>query len=92
MLREYDGSTKGTDLRCLFELIIKEIPGPAIDAMAPLRMQVTNIDYNDYVGRIAIGRIFAGTIQVASLRGLMACHIRLGCCSCTARQVLVAKR
>lgn len=55
---------EGTDFRCLFELILKTIPAPEGDADGPLQLLVTNIDYNDYVGRLAIGRIFSGTTKV----------------------------
>jgi GTP-binding protein len=51
------------DLRPLFDLIMK-FPAPGGDENAPLKVQVANIDYNDYVGRIAIGRIFQGAIRV----------------------------
>ena len=53
-----------TDLRPLFDLIMSYVPAPRGDAKAPLQVQVANIDYNDYVGRIAIGRISQGTIKV----------------------------
>ena len=52
------------DLRCLFELILKAVPPPQGDEQGPLKLLVTNIDYNDYVGRLAIGRIFSGSIRV----------------------------
>lgn len=52
------------DLRCLFELILKAIPSPEGDEKAPLQLLVTNIDYNDYVGRLAIGRVFSGSVKV----------------------------
>ena len=55
---------EGTDFRCLFELILKTIPAPEGDADGPLQLLVTNIDYNDYVGRLAIGRMFSGTTRV----------------------------
>ena len=51
------------DLRPLFEGILEAIPGPKVDPAAPLRALVSNLDYNDYVGRLAIGRVFAGTIR-----------------------------
>jgi GTP-binding protein len=51
------------DLKPLLDLIMAEIPGPPIKANEPLQMQVSNLDYNDFVGRIAIGRIFAGTLR-----------------------------
>ncbi len=52
------------DLRCLFELILKTIPPPESGDSGTLQLLVTNIDYNDYVGRLAIGRIFSGSIKV----------------------------
>jgi GTP-binding protein len=56
----------GTDLRPLFDCIVETIPAPSGDAAATLQVLVTNIDYSDYVGRLAIGRIFAGTIRQGS--------------------------
>jgi len=53
-----------TDLRPLFDLIVSHVPEPKGDPTLPLQVQVANIDYNDYVGRIAIGRIVQGTIKV----------------------------
>ncbi|MBA3845701.1 MAG: translational GTPase TypA [Planctomycetes bacterium] len=54
---------EGRDLRPLFDAIVRYIPGPPIKANAPLQLQVANLDHNDFVGRMAIGRIFAGAIQ-----------------------------
>jgi GTP-binding protein len=54
-----------TDLRPLFELILETVPAPEGDKDGILQCLVMNIDYNDYVGRLAIGRIFSGTIRVA---------------------------
>ncbi|MBA7633791.1 GTP-binding protein TypA/BipA [subsurface metagenome] len=51
------------DLRCLFELILQAVPPPEGDEQGPLKLLVTNIDYNDYVGRLAIGRIFSGSVK-----------------------------
>ncbi|NOQ96307.1 MAG: GTP-binding protein, partial [Desulfobacterales bacterium] len=51
------------DLRCLFELILHAVPPPQGDDQGPLKLLVTNIDYNDYVGRLAIGRIFSGSVK-----------------------------
>jgi GTP-binding protein len=51
------------DLRAVFETIIKEIPAPKDNPTAPLQALITTLDYNDYVGRIGIGRVFAGTIR-----------------------------
>ncbi len=54
----------GTDLRPLFDAIISHIPGPDGDPNANLQLLVANLDYNDYLGRMAIGRVFAGTLDV----------------------------
>ncbi|MGA1845257.1 MAG: translational GTPase TypA, partial [bacterium] len=51
------------DLRPLFDLILTTIPAPEGDVHETLRILVTNIDYNDYVGRLAIGRIVSGTVR-----------------------------
>ena len=55
-----DGSDS---LKPLFDTILRTIPPPGGDREGPLQILVTNIDYNDYVGRLAIGRIFAGTVR-----------------------------
>ena len=59
--RHPDGHAK--DLQCLFELILNAVPAPEGDEKGPLQLLVTNIDYNDYVGRLAIGRIFSGSVK-----------------------------
>ncbi len=59
-----DPDTVGTDLRPLFDTILDYIPAPEGEVDAPLQMLVSSIDYNDYVGRIGIGRIEAGTLRV----------------------------
>jgi GTP-binding protein len=56
---------ESTDLMPLFETIVKHVPPPRADTKAPLQLLVTNIDYNDYVGRLAIGRIVTGEIKQA---------------------------
>lgn len=53
----------GTDLQPLFDKIIEHIDPPQGDADGPLQMMVSSIDYNDYVGRIAVGRITRGSIR-----------------------------
>lgn len=53
----------GSSILPVFETIIHHIPAPSADAQAPLQMLVTSIDYCDYVGKIAIGRIVAGTVS-----------------------------
>ncbi len=52
-----------TDLRPLFETILRHVPVPDVDLDAPLQMLVTNLDHSEYVGRIAVGRVFAGRIR-----------------------------
>ena len=51
------------DLRPLFETIIKEVPAPSGDANGPLQILISNIDYDDYVGRIGVGRVERGTVS-----------------------------
>jgi len=58
-----DLNEKRSDMRAVFEAIIREVPPPAADASAPLQALVTTLDYNDYVGRIGIGRVFAGVLR-----------------------------
>jgi GTP-binding protein len=63
-----DGIAKSTmeddskDLRPLFEAILKHIPPPVGDPSAPLQFQVGNLDYSEYLGRLAIGRVFNGKL------------------------------
>ncbi len=54
---------KSTDCRPLLDAIIQEIPAPEADREGPLQMQVAAIDYNDYVGRIAVGRVTRGVLR-----------------------------
>lgn len=61
----------GKDLRPLFDLVVKTIPAPAGDESAALQLLVANIDYNDYVGRLAIGRIFTGAVHTADIIGVV---------------------
>ncbi len=60
----YGPHEAGTDLVPLFETIVNYIDPPKGDANAPLQLLVSSIDYNEYVGRIAVGRIERGTIKV----------------------------
>ena len=53
----------GEDLRPLFDAIIKTIPVPQGDASGPLQILVANLDYSDYLGRLAIARVFNGTMK-----------------------------
>ncbi len=52
-----------SDIHDVFDAIIEYIPAPQLDADAPLQALITTLDYNDYVGRIGIGRVFAGTLR-----------------------------
>jgi GTP-binding protein len=67
-----DPNDANTDMRPLLETIVTKIPGPVADLEKPLQLQVTNIDYSEYVGRIGIGRVFNGVLnkdqQVALLK------------------------
>ena len=60
----YSPDEMGTDLTPLFETIVNYIDAPQGDEDAPLQMLVSSIDYNEYVGRIAVGRVERGTIKV----------------------------
>ena len=59
----YSPEVPGVDLKPLFETILEYIPAPETDEDAPFQMLVSSIDYNEYVGRIAIGRIERGVIR-----------------------------
>jgi GTP-binding protein len=65
--------TPGTDMRPLYEAILRHVPPPDVDSEAPLQLQICSLDYNSYVGRIGIGRIKHGHIkpgqQVAVMYG-----------------------
>ncbi len=59
------------NLKPLFEEIVKHIPGPAGDPEAVLQLLVANLDYSDYLGRIAIGRVFNGTLRNGDTVGIV---------------------
>jgi len=59
-----DQETPGTDLRPLFDAIVDHVPPPRGDVDAPLQLLVANLDSSDYLGRIAIGRIFNGRVKI----------------------------
>ena len=59
----YSPDVPGTDLQPLFDTILEYIPEPSQDTAAPFQMLVSSLDYNEFVGRIAIGRIERGTIR-----------------------------
>lgn len=59
-----DPNEPGTDMGPLFEMILKEVPAPEGDLDGPTQVLFSNIDYDEYVGRIGIGRVERGSIQV----------------------------
>ncbi len=60
----------GTDLGPLFEAIVQNLPAPTGDPAAILQAQVTNLEYSDFLGRIAIGRVFQGTLRRGDTVGI----------------------
>ncbi len=65
-----DPDVAGVNLQPLFEAIIKTIPPPAGDPEAPLQILVANLDYSDYLGRLAIARVFNGTLRTGEEVGI----------------------
>ncbi len=61
-----DPDKRGGDLKPLFDTILEAIPSPAGDPDAPFQMMVSNIDFNEYTGRLAIGRVTRGFIREKS--------------------------
>ena len=57
-----DWNSHGDSMAPLLDMLLEKIPGPEVEPEAPLQLLVTNLDWSDYVGRIAIGRIQSGTI------------------------------
>ncbi len=57
-----DWKTPGETMAPLLDMLLEKIPGPEVEPDAPLQLLVTNLDWSDYVGRIAIGRIQSGTM------------------------------
>lgn len=66
-----DPAKQGEDMVPLFEAIIENIPAPVDNRDEPLQFQVALLDYNDYVGRIGVGRVFRGTMHVGQQVSLM---------------------
>jgi len=62
-----DMANKTNNIQAIFDAIINSIPSPTVDPNAPLQMLVTNLEYSEYVGRIAIGKVFAGKITEGQL-------------------------
>jgi GTP-binding protein len=66
-----DMETKGTDMVPMFEAILRHVPPPVGDSDKPLQLQVTTLDYSEYLGRIVIGKIHNGTITMGQQAALM---------------------
>jgi GTP-binding protein len=67
----YSPDGEGEDLKPLFETILKSIPAPTYNPESPLQFLVTNLDYSDYVGRIAVGKIVGGALKGGSQIALL---------------------
>ncbi len=67
-------NSEGTDLSPLFEQILEHIPAPHVDADGPTQMLVSSIDYNEYVGRIGIGRIERGSMKAGQQVSVCSYH------------------
>lgn len=65
-----DVNTPGRDFQPLFEAILSTIPSPSGDASGVLQIQVANLDYSDYLGRLAIARVFNGRLAVGAEVGI----------------------
>jgi GTP-binding protein len=61
---------ESANLEPLFESIVRHIPGPSGDPDASLQLLVANLDYSEYLGRLAIGRVFNGTIRIGADVGI----------------------
>ncbi|MGP4083016.1 translational GTPase TypA [Pseudalkalibacillus sp. R45] len=66
-----DPEQQDEDMTAIFESILENIPAPVDTSEEPLQFQVSLLDYNDYLGRIGIGRVFRGTIKVGQSVALM---------------------
>ncbi|MFV2068192.1 MAG: translational GTPase TypA [Pirellulales bacterium] len=66
-----DPEVRTDSMRPLLEMVLREIPGPQIEKNQPLQMLVTTIDWSEYVGRIAVGRIQSGTVRQGQRVALM---------------------
>src|SRR6202790_5526073 len=85
-----DLNTPAKDLKPLYDAILHHVPAPDVDAMAPLQMLVVTLDYSDYVGRIAVGKVFAGKIR----KGQRISHMKHNgeCVETTVKQLYIFDR
>ncbi|MCP4814029.1 MAG: GTP-binding protein, partial [Planctomycetaceae bacterium] len=58
-----DPEVVGDSMSPLLDMVLEQVPGPVVEQDSPLQMQVTTLDWSEYVGRIAVGRIQAGTME-----------------------------
>ncbi|HEY7303895.1 MAG TPA: translational GTPase TypA [Bryobacteraceae bacterium] len=70
-IAKLDPARDGENLQPLFETIVKHIPAPQGDASETLQLLVANLDYSDYLGRLAIGRVFNGTLRYGDEVGIV---------------------
>src|SRR5207247_2238855 len=68
-----DLSIPAVNLKPLYDAVLQHVPPPEVEPEAPLQMLVVTLDYSDYVGRIAIGRVFAGKIR----KGQRVSHLKV---------------
>ena len=67
----HDPKAREGDISALLDLILEKVPGPQVDQELPLQMLCTTLDFSEFVGRIAIGRINAGTVRKGQRVSLM---------------------
>ena len=67
----HDPEVHGDSMKPLLDLVLEKVPGPDVEPEAPLQLLVTTLDWSDYVGRIAIGRIQSGTVRKGQRVALM---------------------
>lgn len=66
----HDPNVPTDSIQPLLDMVLEHIPGPVVDLESPLQMLVTTLDWSEYVGRIAIGRIYAGQVKKGQRVGL----------------------
>ncbi len=67
----HEPGKRGESMKPLLDMLVKEIPGPEIDETAPLQMLTTTLDWSEFVGRIAVGRIYSGSVRKGQTVALM---------------------